>query len=395
MQLDTIPNHVLRPLHQLIRLPFDQNNTAKITDELYAPFIPEIKMFLAKNGLVSLPSELWSLANITVLSMRNNDLTYLSPSVARLHNLQELNIAGNQFRYLPWELLSLILPPDRKLQRLSLSPNPFLQPLGEQRLPLMLSRFRVPATARECALRCQKLRSRFPEAARSGSAYEALLLRLHEMHLEQMIRDSQSPEFPATDSAATSNGSRPIYVASSKTIFLDFDGSLLRSPTSSFGSQSSPDEDHGASLAPVQFPSSTSQPISRAPSLFELAARSCARSPFINQLSTLLPDDASPPVVRALNAAIDTKEEGMPVCSVCGTEYVMPRARWVEYWFDGYGSGEQFLPFMRRTCSWGCVKGLVEGREVALEGVRSWCERMEGEMDGEVGAWEMEGVEDV
>lgn len=60
---------------------------------------------------------------------------------------------------------------------------------------------------------------------------------------------------------------------------------------------------------------------------------------------------------------------------------MVPRAEWVEFWFDGHGSGEQFLPFLRRACSWGCVGRLRDVREGELERVRGAVERAEGEVD--------------
>lgn len=377
MKLKSIPNNVLRPLHQLIRLPIDMNDSQKITSEHYAPFTPQIKLFLAKNELVSLPPELWNLGNLTVLSMRNNELATLSPSINRLRNLQELNIAGNQFNWLPWELLDLLLPENRKLQRVSLSPNPFLQPLGE-RPPPTLSRFRVPVTARECAVKARKLRTRFPNATQSDSAYESLLLRLHETRLHQIVSRTQSGScvLDVDSDEYTTDDNRPIYVASSKTTFLDFDGSKLRTPMSSFSSQPSED-DYTASLTPTSLPVKS---VSAAPSLFELSARSCARSPYINQLSSLLPDDASPPVTRALERVTESKEVGLEACSVCRKSYVIPRAQWVEYWFDGHGSGEQFLPFMRSACSWKCVQRLANDRADELASVHNVATQYEAQV---------------
>ena len=370
-----IPNEVLRPLHQLIRLPIDMNDKQKITPDHYAPLTPEIKLFLAKNELVSLPPELWTLANITVLSLRNNELTELPPSISRLRNLQELNIAGNQLRWLPWEMLDLMLPSNRKLVHLNLSPNPFIKPLDGP-LPSMTVRSRVPNTARECAKNIKRLRSRFRLAIQSDTSYESLLLRLHEARLFQAARnaiDAGSPIDALAD--IPDKDPRPIYVTSSKTIFFDFDGSILRSPMSSF-TQSEPT--YTASLGPVSAPSHVS---SAAPSLFELSARVCARSPFIGQLSSLLPDEASPPVVRALSKAIESKPTGLPNCSVCRKQYVIPRAEWMEFWYDGNGSGEQFLPFVRKACGWKCVKDLAETRRHDLNASRNAVDRFEASLE--------------
>lgn len=356
MRLRTIPNEVLRPLHQLIRLPIDMNDTQKITADHYAPLTPEIKLFLAKNELVSLPTELWNLGNITVLSLRNNELTDMPPYVFRLRNLQELNIAGNQLKWLPWELLDLMTPQNRKLVQLHLSPNPFIQPL-ETSPSASFGRSRIPGSVRECVRAIRKLRARYPWALQSESSYEALWLRLYEARLHRAVTNAEAAgSDEATSGDYADKDARPIYVASSKTTFLDIVGSTLRSPTAS---RPRAEAAMTATLAPTPLP--CSKP-SAAPSLFELSARACARSPFISQLSSLLPDDASPLVVNGLKKAIESKDVGLPNCSVCRKQYVVARAQWMEFWFDGYGSGEKFLPFLRKACSWKCVQALGDAR---------------------------------
>lgn len=378
MRLRTIPNDVLRPLHQLIRLTVDVNDTQKITPDHYAPLTPEIKLFLAKNELSSLPSELWNLGNLAVLSLRNNELTDIPPFIARLRNLQELNIAGNRLKSLPWELLNLLLPSNRKLNRFSLSPNPFLQPF-DKRPPAVIGRLRLQDSAVECARNMRRIRSSFPELTARDCTYEALLVRVYETRLRQITSTQYtSPTSPtsSTFAASTDNGARPIYVASSKTSFLDCDGSLLRSPMLSF-SRAGPSKH--ACLTPTPLPAET---ISAAPSLLELSARACARSPFIHQLTSLLPDDASPPVTRTLAKAIRSKEIGLQGCSVCRKQYVVPRAEWIEFWFDGHGSGEQFLPFVRRTCSWKCVQRLQETRAAELVDIQEAVAQVELALDG-------------
>lgn len=370
MRLRLIPNDVLRPLHQLIRLPIDVNDAQKITPHHYAPLTSEIKLFLAKNELVSLPSELWNLGNLAVLSLRNNELTEISPSISRLRNLQELNIAGNRLKALPWELLNLLLPTNRKLLRFSPSPNPFMQPLDKRPLSVT-GRLRAQDSPAECVRNIRRIRSRFPEAVMQDCTYEAMLVRVYETRLYQIISTQAA-------SPSTNNSTRPIYVASSKITFLDLDGSVLRSPMLPF-SRAEPTE--YACLTPTPLPVTT---VSAAPSLFELCARACARSPFINQLTSLLPEDASPPVTRTLDKAIRSKEIGLQSCSVCRKQYVVPRAQWVEFWFDGHGSGEQFLPFVRRTCSWKCVQRLQATRDAELVDIQNAVAQIESALDGDM-----------
>ncbi|KAF9478250.1 hypothetical protein BDN70DRAFT_59406 [Pholiota conissans] len=78
-------------------------------------------IFLGRNNITKLPMELWSLHNLTVLSLRNNCLTYIPPEIANLRDLQTLNLAHNKLRYIPSEMLQM-----KKLTQLNLFPNPFL-----------------------------------------------------------------------------------------------------------------------------------------------------------------------------------------------------------------------------------------------------------------------------
>lgn len=80
-----------------------------------------IMLYLANNSLSSngLHPNLFSLQNLTVLSLRNNRLKSVPAVIGELRGLKELNLATNCLEYLPAELLQL------KLTSLSLVSNPF------------------------------------------------------------------------------------------------------------------------------------------------------------------------------------------------------------------------------------------------------------------------------
>ncbi|CAE6403256.1 unnamed protein product [Rhizoctonia solani] len=80
----------------------------------------EIQLYLANNGITVLPSELFQLNNLTLLSLRGNKLRSLPPAIGNLKSLRSLNIANNELATLPSELSHL------NLQTLLLDPNPFL-----------------------------------------------------------------------------------------------------------------------------------------------------------------------------------------------------------------------------------------------------------------------------
>ena len=121
MDLQQIRTQTLRPLRYLIR-QISEGGSA----ELYEELIPSLHLFLSNNELDDVPGELFKLENLTVLSLRSNNLTEIFPSIGRLARLQELNFGSNQLNWLPWELLQLT---KASLKRWTLFPNPFIRPV--------------------------------------------------------------------------------------------------------------------------------------------------------------------------------------------------------------------------------------------------------------------------
>ncbi|TKY89537.1 hypothetical protein EX895_001322 [Sporisorium graminicola] len=78
-----------------------------------------LSIFLGSNALTRLPSALFQLQNLRVLSLRSNKLKFLPPAIGDLHNLSELHIAHNELQYLPAEILRL------KLDVFTWFPNPY------------------------------------------------------------------------------------------------------------------------------------------------------------------------------------------------------------------------------------------------------------------------------
>ncbi|SPO28294.1 uncharacterized protein UTRI_04691 [Ustilago trichophora] len=79
-----------------------------------------LSIFLGSNALTRLPSALFQLQNLRVLSLRSNKLKFLPPAIGDLHNLSELHVPNNELQYLPAEILRL------KLDVFTWFPNPFL-----------------------------------------------------------------------------------------------------------------------------------------------------------------------------------------------------------------------------------------------------------------------------
>jgi len=100
-----------------------------------------LQLYLSGNMISTLPPQLFTLQNLSVLSLRTyfymlvthastansecvltggNQLTYLPGEICRLRNLRELNISLNRLTFLPWEIRHMTL------EKLQLYPNPFL-----------------------------------------------------------------------------------------------------------------------------------------------------------------------------------------------------------------------------------------------------------------------------
>lgn len=79
-----------------------------------------LSIFLGSNALTRLPSALFQLQNLRVLSLRSNKLKSLPPAIGDLHNLSELHVANNELQHFPAEILRL------KLDVFTWFPNPYL-----------------------------------------------------------------------------------------------------------------------------------------------------------------------------------------------------------------------------------------------------------------------------
>ena len=100
----------------------------------------------------------------------------------------------------------------------------------------------------------------------------------------------------------------------------------------------------------------------KTPSLFELALRACYKSPQLSSMPFLLPSDV-PDLTLTVKKTWKIKEAGGQVCSVCGSNYIVPRTEWIEWWYcsprnellqSQLSKGQGLVPFLRRGCSWQC-----------------------------------------
>ncbi|KAJ7281590.1 hypothetical protein C8J57DRAFT_1298101 [Mycena rebaudengoi] len=92
----------------------------KFPAELRNFYREDIQLFLSGNQISELPSGLFYLDKLKLLSLRGNKLTSIPPEIKNLRNLRSLNVAGNRLQFLPAEIMGMTL------ETLSVSPNPFI-----------------------------------------------------------------------------------------------------------------------------------------------------------------------------------------------------------------------------------------------------------------------------
>ncbi|KAK5715590.1 hypothetical protein LTR15_010235 [Elasticomyces elasticus] len=346
MALRSLSNSTVRPLHQLIKSSFTTFTHAPSEDE-FSPLTPSLTVILSRNRLASLPAELFNLSNITCLSLRNNELDELPFSIVRLTRLTELNVSGNNIQYLPWELLDLMQGGERQIL---VRPNPLLQPIDLDGLSPVAS-FSMTQPSSTIESQTSNTRATLDESLRGE-----LELRLK---LGRTMKAQQVQEAIEEDDRTASN-EELIYLASSHIRYFGVDGSPLRR------ARGTPphDEDWPATMNPTAHAPTTSAN-THVPSLFELALRSLQATHNLAdflELSAANEYEISSAVVSAMyRAARNSAGTGNENCSSCGKHFIIARAEWVEYWFNGCASQQELdansvLPFMRRVCSWGCAK---------------------------------------
>ncbi|WEW60538.1 hypothetical protein PRK78_006025 [Emydomyces testavorans] len=306
--LEAIAPSIIQSLKQLTKQP--PLKDAPLSEAAYGPLEPFLRLYLAKNRLTSLPRDIFELQELKLLSLRQNKLKEIPCAIRKLTKLQDLNLAVNRLEYLPWELLGLMQTGD--LKRLTVHPNPFM-PLHEADI------------------------IQWHWGLEDGDASVSERLK-------------RTPYFADPNSPTAW---LPLHIATGTINYLDMEGRPLNPK----------DQQH-----------TIAQRRTRAPSLRELSLRACVRTWFFRSIDLDANDDEdaeSPTSVRhLLQLAKLVNDSGGRRCSVCGREYIIPRAEWVEWWDClPYENGSKMarvggqrlwpLPFLRRGCSWGC--GLVIG----------------------------------
>lgn len=355
--LNRLDDAVLRPLHQLIKHSHSDLTQPPSEDE-FTPMIPAIQLYLSGNKLTALPPELFRLTNITVLSLRNNHLSEIPGNIGALSQLKEFNVAQNNIRWLPWEMLDLLhcRGPHRQI---SVRPNPLVDPIPDLLGPSPLPRPSFSTGEfKEHLSRWGETNGAFFHQMKQWYSEEGVQWTMrHELELRLKLGRLRLNRYVTEASRSGVElqqcNEQLIYVASSAVQYFDVNGSPCRTldPKRS-------DESFAAVVDPFEH-APTSSDASPVPSLYELALRSVQRNfapPDFHDLHGHFPSS----IVGALRQAFTAADYGNSCCAVCSRSFIIARAQWIEYWFNGFPAQEHLtretlLPFRRSACSWACA----------------------------------------
>lgn len=236
--------------------------------------------------------------------------------------------AGNQIRYLPFELLALL----GGNKQITIRPNPLIE----------VNNLLAPTTS---DIETPQDEDHLGSAQLQDRSLSARLNAHLELGRSLRARHAEERRI-AGDEVATDTREELIYLASSSVRYFDAVGMPWRRSDESyeivFG--------HAASTA------------SKSPSLFELVLRCAQREYNLAGLPIHIPAAVS----TALNKAAKDVEVGNQRCTTCNREFIIPRAEWMEYWFSGPPTQaaltqDAILPFLRKACSWACAETTAVG----------------------------------
>lgn len=286
---------------------------------------PQLKLNLSSNSMVEVQRELFDLPHIHMLTLRANDIRELSPSISRLQQLVELNIANNCLRFLPYEILELVRE-GTQLRRLNIHPNPFYEP----DLP--------------------------PSRENSASQKQVDGPR-------RILSRAVAGSFTYSDASICW---KKVHRFSSQIRYFNIDGSLAKGPMM-------PTNYGRVTKIPVALPGQFQSPpstfVSAAPSLLEVGLRACYQSTQLPHLAGYLHAETPPYFLDLLSRVQTIKENGGQKCTICRREFLITRTEWIEWWeisavphfgkdrkatVSGRDEIEALIPLMRRGCSWKC-----------------------------------------
>lgn len=345
---------------------------------------PRMQLYLGNNRLARIPAAVFDLSCLTVLSLRNNQLTELPPCIGQLRNLDHLNISFNRLRWLPRELLDLMMSREN-LENFKLYPNPFCKPemiksAGQE--GWLGSVYTRPQKEFELQGPSQPRRRENPWGDHGGECSVWTPCPMG-AEWEKDVRLKRSGACYAARSPVQYIGGTGLNTSS-----FDLDDGEWLPTENMFARPAGPSSSRLAKLEDV----SPALPAHDSPAepreLLELALQACRRAVAANaDLRSLMPATTPEHLLRVLGLAEERGETDSYRCArpgCKGRSMVVPRTQWVEWWYLGEytvqrgspaGSGQPEpkvltfraadrhpVPFVSRGCSWSCIPSVPEKR---------------------------------
>lgn len=333
----------------------------------YRSMVPELYVSLKNNKLRYLTPSLFDVHTITSLVLADNEIEELPSEIGQLRNLVELNISNNKLQWLPFDILELYLP-TAKLNIIGDSGVSWLQPNVAQ----------IPGSreARQITDNVFKFMMSLPDPTTStdlvpkqiqkyvdASPVRAQLLsylRHKELDLEPFPLTDEYGMFPHHPVPAPGV---PRYMARTLVSYFDEAGFLVKGSAKPANGNDDfvvmSETQRGAHGAPAVWfePEEAKKTTSLATMCLHTALRHKDQEDMsLSDLRHLIGEPLPLIAAGVLEEAEHNTKGGFGTfkkCHTCKREYVLARAEWVEWWCSR--GSEKTLPFKVKVCSWACV----------------------------------------
>ena len=362
-------------LKNVIRDPLI-NDSERPTEQQFRSFEPEIRITLNKNSLRRLVPSLFTITDLTSLSLRENEIEELPQEIRQLVRLEALYLSHNKLKYLPFDIINL-LQPHGKLRVLTTMGTEILEPMTGQRF-LKTDYMQKPQASQHNPHTRTLDIERADAIAQLAHLYQSLATCQDRDQTVWRIRyfESWANSFGGADEAQMCGTEKdegfyphhpalyikdlhreesmtraPRYMARTLVSYYDQTGTLLP------GSPSLPCSD--TEKYPVIVETNRGTYGVPSSSWFVPPASSKVSSLVTTTLTSSLCDNGEYSIPRDAELILDRAERnaagGYGVfreCHVCRKKYVVARAEWIEFWSAGLAV---FHPLKVSVCSWGCV----------------------------------------
>ncbi|KAF2733761.1 hypothetical protein EJ04DRAFT_406432, partial [Polyplosphaeria fusca] len=353
---DTDLGH-LSKLAQIIKEPLEAPGPSAPGPEYYRSMLPELEIDLTRNELRHLAPELF-LLNIKYLRLRHNKIEELPPQIGSFKHLRCLDVALNDLKTLPYDLLQLTQQSIQdKAFKLIITFNPLLDAFVDEwyrRFASLVNHFINLVDSLEYSPENFSILDYTESLFNEG--VEGMMIGCVANYCEgQQRRPHHTSEllfFPCTHTVSKRIGCTPVtyYDRAGRAIA----GSVLL-PTDPLDLQIIVRTRFGNFGQPDYWFRPDTKPEPR--SLFNVAMHQYLKTFTAENLEEDLADVDLPREIE-LNIARAKQNQtrafsAFRSCHMCGKSYVVARAEWIEFW--AIRGISKFVPFKALACSWACV----------------------------------------